>query len=124
MTFPISAIRFLAIPALLCASAAMAAGQSNADARYQRDRAACMNGDTNQDRATCLKEAGAARQEARRGGLTESSEYERNKMARCDLQPANDRQDCIRRMNGEGTISGSVEGGGIYRELRTTVPAK
>jgi len=27
-------------------------------------------------------------------------------------------------MNGEGTISGSVESGGFYRELRTPVPAK
>ena len=30
----------------------------------------------------------------------------------------------LRRMHGEGTVSGSVESGGIYRELRTTVPAQ
>ena len=128
MTLPDSAIRLVAAGALLCASfAAPAAGQgkaSGAEARYQSDRAACSSISTQQDRATCLREAGAALQEARRGGLTESSQYEQNRLARCDLQPASDRGDCIRRMNGEGVVTGSVEGGGVYRELRTTVPSQ
>jgi len=111
---------------LLVATASIAAdSRSEADKLYKSDRAACMRGDTGQDRATCLKEAGAARAEARRGRLGDGEgAFERNRMVRCDPLPESDRQDCIRRMNGEGTVSGSVEGGGIYRELRTTVPAQ
>ena len=42
-----------------------------------------------------------------------------NKFARCDYhKDPNDREYCIRRMKGEGTVSGSVEGGGLIRELR------
>lgn len=117
--------------ALLCASQTQAAdsGKSaDSQSTYQRDRAACLRGDTNQDRATCLQEAGAARQESGRGGLTQNSEqaqFERNRLLRCENQPPQDREDCIRRMNGEGTTSGSVQSGGIYRELVTPVdPAK
>lgn len=111
------------VGALLCATQALAADSSkasDAQAAYQRDRAACLRGDTNQTRAVCLQEAGAARQEAGRGGLADTSEqaqFERNRLRRCDSQPPQDREDCIRRMNGEGTTSGSVQSGGIYREL-------
>ena len=66
--------------------------------------------------------AGAALQEARRGRLDDGdAQFERNRLLRCDRQPAEDRPDCVRRMNGEGVTSGSVEGGGIYRELVTPV---
>ena len=110
----------------LCAAGtllwATAAAADDGQARYQRDRAACISGQTNQDRATCLREAGAALQEARRGGLT-SAEPEQNRYARCASLPGDQRTDCMRRMDGEGIIRGSVEEGGIYRELRTVVPA-
>lgn len=91
---------------------------SDAQATYRADRAACLSGKTNQDRDTCLREAGAALQEARRGGLDNArGEFETNRLARCDSQPPEDRALCVRRMNGEGFTSGSVAGGGIYREL-------
>jgi hypothetical protein len=106
-------------------AAAAAADLSQAHARYQQEREACMSGQSHQDRATCLREAGAALQEAKRGNLGEGlSTYEQNRLIRCEVHPAGDREDCLRRMRGEGTISGSVEGGGIYRELRTIVPAQ
>jgi hypothetical protein len=73
------------------------------------------------------REAGAARVEARRGELARgenAAQFEQNKYARCDKHSGEDRELCIRRMNGEGTVSGSVQGGGIYRELRVTVPAQ
>jgi hypothetical protein len=116
-----------AIGALLVAGMAVAAGGnlSEAQARYQQDRAACISGQSNQDRATCLREAGAALREAKRGGLgDDQSALERNRLLRCDRVATGDREDCLRRMRGEGTVSGSVESGGIYRELRTTVPAQ
>jgi hypothetical protein len=113
--------------ALLSATVAVAADRGNlSDTQmvYQRDRAACINGQTSQDRATCLREAGAALQEARRGGLeNDQTQFEQNRLLRCDRQPPEDRQDCVRRMNGEGFTSGSVEAGGIYRELVTPVAA-
>lgn len=114
-----------AVGVFLGATAAAAADSgrlSSAQRIYQQDRAACMSGQTNQDRATCLREAGAALQEARRGGLDDrQAEYDRNRLLRCDSQPAEDRQDCVRRLSGEGTTSGSVAGGGILRELVTPV---
>ena len=117
-----------AIGAMLVAGMATGASGnlSAAQARYEQDRAACISGQTNQDRATCLREAGAALQEARKGGAAGKgqSQYEQNRLLRCESLPAPDREDCVRRMSGEGTVSGSAQSGGIYRELRTTVPAK
>ena len=84
---------------------------------YQQDRAFCNSGQSSQDRATCLREAGAAAQEGPRGNLSDAPEG--NQFARCDYhKDPNDREYCIRRMKGEGTVSGSVEGGGVLRELR------
>ena len=117
----------LAVGAILSCgvAAAAAADTSKAQARYQEERAICMNGQSHQDRATCLREAGAALNEAKRGNLGEAPQhYERNQMMRCEVHVDGERDDCMRRMRGEGTVSGSVKGGGIYRELRTTVPAK
>jgi hypothetical protein len=73
------------------------------------------------------REAGAARDEARRGELARgenAAQFEQNKFARCDKHAGEDRELCLRRMSGEGTVSGSVQGGGIYRELRVIVPAQ
>ena len=109
--------------ALLSATVAAAADRaslSEAQRAYQRDRAACMSGQTSQDRATCLREAGAALQEAKRGNLNDGkAEFERNRLLRCEKQPPEDRQDCVRRMSSEARVSGSVEGGGVLRELTT-----
>lgn len=85
--------------------------------------------DGRQDPAACRREAGAAREEARRGGLTTPAEGSAgaNAMARCQLQPASDRADCEARVRGSGagttTTEGSVMGGGIIRETVTPIPA-
>jgi len=109
--------------ALLGATAAIAADGvtvSDAQSVYQKERAACLNGATNQDQATCLKEAGAALQASKRGGLDDGqAQVEQNRLLRCDGQPPEERQNCVRRMSGEGATTGSVEAGGIYRELVT-----
>lgn len=115
----------LAASTLLCANAALAAGGSNspdAATRYQTERAACFNGQSNQDRATCLREAGAARGESRRGNLNDGrASYQQNALTRCKALPPDDRQACERRIQGEGAATGSVGGGGIYREIATPV---
>jgi hypothetical protein len=88
--------------------------------RYAQERARCLNGQSHQDRETCLREAGAALQTAREGrGEDAPSELAKNGTRRCDVHtlPA-DREECVRRMQ-MGTTQGSVEGGGMVRELRT-----
>lgn len=91
-----------------------------AQARYKQDVAVCNSGHSNQDRATCLREAGAALANARRGLLDDGgANYQRNQSQRCTPLPQEQRADCIARMQGGGTTSGSVAGGGVYRELVT-----
>ena len=102
-----------------------ARGASAIHQRYLDERSQC-EGKSGEDLKTCRREAGAAQLEARRGTLTEPNEnYDQNRLARCDVhKDADERDYCMRRMRGEGTTSGSVEDGGILRELVVTVPAE
>lgn len=111
---------------LLFSGAATAAKGSEAQLRYQQERAVCMSGSSNQDRATCLQEAGAALQEARRGNLStgNANDLGHNRSVRCDALPMQDREDCTLRMQGQGSASGSAQQGGILRELARPVPAR
>lgn len=116
----------LAGSSLLGAQAASAQAPGT-DARAQRERAVCDG--NQQDRAACLREAGAAQQEGRRDGLTSAGpgSYDQNEMARCQLQPVADRADCEARLKGSSagrtTTEGSVMGGGVIRETVTPIPA-
>jgi hypothetical protein len=97
---------------------------ADVDARYQRERSACVDGRSGQARETCLREAAAARVQARTEGLdTAPQDYESNATRRCAALGDEDRTACLARMQGQGTASGSVAGGGIYRELITREPA-
>lgn len=112
-----------ALGALLGASA-LAAGSrdtSSARAQYLQDRAACNAGQSTEDRTTCLKEAAAALQAARHGGLTSASpdEYQRNALLRCNEQPPESRDDCVARM--QNPAQGDVGAGGLLREAETPV---
>jgi hypothetical protein len=101
-----------------------AAGNPSPEARqrYEAERARCMSGESRQDRATCLREAGAALDESRRGGLaTPRGALSDNAVARCDAQPPADRAACVARIQGAGKTQGSVEGGGVIRETETKV---
>ena len=99
-------------------------GPTNAEARYQREHARCLSGPSQEDQKTCLKEAGAALQAARQHALTTAgaAQLAANAHKRCDPLPADQREACNKRMNGEGTVSGSVAGGGELRELVEVVP--
>jgi hypothetical protein len=101
------------------ALAAGAQGKSAAQAQYLQDRAACNAGQSNEDRATCLKEAGAALQAARSGELTSAGPavYQRNALLRCNEQPVDAREACMARM--QNPAQGSVSGGGLLFEART-----
>lgn len=111
--------------AVFSASIAQAqAPEPGSAARAQQERATCDG--LQQDRAACLREAGAARQEAGRNGLTSvgPGRADANAMARCREQPAADRADCEARLQGGARTSteGSVMGGGIIRETVTPLP--
>lgn len=106
------------------ASVAMAAGASAPASaiqiRYEQERARCLNGTSNQDRATCLKEAGAARDEALKSKLDEKgADYKADAMARCSALTGAEAQDCRARAQGAGTSTGSVQSGGVFRETVT-----
>ncbi|MGS0741318.1 hypothetical protein ACVBEF_05740 [Glaciimonas sp. GG7] len=121
------ALTFIAMTTILCAHPAMAAGSAKPDmsadvkAAYQQQRKSCLNGTSNQDRATCLKEAGAALEAARKGQLNDRpDQYQQNSLRRCNALPEKDRSDCVLRMQPGGVVEGSVESGGILRESVTT----
>ena len=113
----------LAIGCLPAAWAAGNKGVSEAQKRYNEERARCLSGQSNQDRATCLKEAGAALQEARRNRLESGAgaNFQANATARCNAQPAADREACVQRIIGAGSTQGSVEAGGLIRRTETPV---
>lgn len=110
---------------LLCAGAASAASASaQAQARYRQDMAVCNSGQSNQDAATCRREARNALAEAGRGGLTAApDQYQNNALQRCSVFKGADHSDCEQRMRSD-KVQGSVAGGGILRESVTVVPAQ
>lgn len=90
-----------------------------AEARYAREKQRCESGRSNQDMATCMKEAGAALEEARRHALDtgDSAATRRaNVLARCQPLPEAERRECEARMVA-GSTEGSVGSGGVLREL-------
>lgn len=88
--------------------------------RYQAERARCLNGSSAQDRKTCLQEASAARDEARKGRLQPTTpDYLANALARCERVPEADRADCQALARGQGQSEGSVAQGAIVHRLVT-----
>lgn len=118
---PLRAILLLAAASL--AAPALAAGPSSAarsEARYQRDAAVCLNPRYAGDKDECLSEAGTARSSREPVMIDlDPGRFARNALKRCEPLPAPDRIDCLARMQGQGSATGSVAGGGIYRELVT-----
>ncbi|MFY4260420.1 hypothetical protein ACOTCG_22720 [Achromobacter xylosoxidans] len=113
---------------MLAAGAAQAAdpiGRAGIQAQYEQDVAACKNGSTGQERTACMREAGAARQEANRQHLSDGStdQHQQNMVERCNRLPADSRQDCITQMTSPTQVRGSVQGGGVLRETVIQVPA-
>lgn len=103
------------------------ASASATSSSYQKERADCNAGRTAQDRATCLKEAGAAQDERKRNRLDNTGSARENAVARCNAVAAKDKADCLARIEGSTnanqrtTTSGSVAGGGVIRETTTTI---
>jgi hypothetical protein len=91
---------------------------------YQSEVQACMSGKTQQDQATCLKEARNAQADKRRGVLDTAGSVDANAMGRCEVHTiSEDRAACRARVMGMGDIEGSVAGGGLLRESEIVVPS-
>ncbi|PRC94524.1 hypothetical protein [Solimicrobium silvestre] len=114
----IAYLTFFCSMALLSWPAAAQHKMTEAAERYQIEHANCLNGRSNEDKETCLKEANAALMQAKQGRLDDAgAQYQKNAELRCQVFESEDRQACERRMRGEGTVSGSVANGGIFRKL-------
>ena len=96
------------------------AEQTELRALHQRELAACRSGKAGEALKSCLREAQASHAQALRGGLGDGkAPYAANARQRCEALRGGDRDDCLARMAGHGTVRGSVESGGILRELTT-----
>ncbi|NVO04761.1 MAG: hypothetical protein HXX19_01795 [Rhodoferax sp.] len=113
------------LAALLLLGAAAAQADAANDARqrvYQQERAHCLSGQSNQDQETCLREAGAALQQNMVGqSAPNAAQLGVDAVRRCDAFGGDARASCLARMDGQGSVQGSVEGGGILRELSEPV---
>ncbi len=110
------------------ATFATAADSADAQARYKAMVDKCNSGTMQEDRPTCLREAGAALQESRRGDLhtAPTAKLDQDAVNRCSLVPQSDRDACMVRAQ-SAPVSGSVNGGGDLREsvqTTITVPAQ
>lgn len=119
--------------AILCvAGLAWAAGaaqaadtSSSAQSQHQQDIATCKSGASGQPLETCLREAGAARQERERQNLSAESpeQLRQNELARCNRLPESQRATCVAKMTSPTDVQGSVQGGGVLRKKEIQVPA-
>ena len=105
-------------------TAQVATGTTGIDASgsFQQEVTACMTGRTQQDQATCLKEARNAQADKRRGVLDNAdSQFQANATARCNVLAGEEKAACHARVLGYGSTTGSVASGGVLREVETVV---
>ena len=117
-----AAVMVLALATAAAWSASKPAPMSEEDAVFHKERAACFDGQSNQDRATCLREAVSARSAIRAGRLENESAktLAANAMRRCKVQPKGDeRAACESKVRGEGQVSGTAAGGGVLKTMTT-----
>lgn len=116
------------VASLLATTAAMAQVANSADTgidnsgSYRQEVQACLSGQTQEARDTCLREARnaqAARQQGKLDGA--GKDLAANAMARCEPLAGEDKAACQARVMGYGEASGSVAGGGVLRQVETVV---
>lgn len=113
-----------ALLAVTAATAQVATGTTGIDASgsFQQEVNACMTGKTQQDQATCLREARNAQADKKRGVLDNAgAQFDANAKARCEVLAGEDKAACEARLMGYGSTSGSVAAGGVLREVETVV---
>ena len=113
-----------ALLAVTAATAQVATGTTGIDASgsYQQEVNACMTGKTQQDQATCLREARNAQADKKRGVLDNSgAQFDSNAASRCEVMAGEEKAACQVRVLGYGSTTGSVASGGVLREVETVV---
>lgn len=110
----------MACAATMAQTPSQASSGGDARSRYEQERQKCMTHNTQDSLATCLREAGAARDAASKGQLSNPGPAANaNARQRCAaFQNADEQAECVRRL--DSTSSGSVSGGGVLRESTTT----
>lgn len=106
------------------AQVAGTAGDTGIDAsgNYRSEVQACMNGQTQEARDTCLREARNARADKQQRNLDSAGhDLGANALARCEPLTGEDKAACQARVMGYGETSGSVAGGGVLRQVETVV---
>lgn len=115
------------VPAFAANAGAAPSRITQAQTQYQHDMAACKNGQSQENKATCEKEAGAAFEAAKHGQLISApaGSYQENADNRCANLPGDQRQDCMTLMSDPNAkVQGSVNSGGILRETTITIPGQ
>lgn len=118
----LAALGIVLAAAVTAVVAAPGATGIDASGNPSSERVACTTGMTQQDTATCLKEATNAAADKRAGKLDNNGgNFSANALARCDVLTGVDKVACQSRVVGYGSRSGSVAGGGVVTTTETVV---
>ena len=120
----LASIGIASLLTVTAAGAQVATGTTGIDAsgNYKKEVQACMNGRSQQDQATCLREANNARAEkSNRTSPNTKSDFTANATSRCNVLTGEDKAACTARVLGYGSESGSVAGGGVMTKVETVV---
>ncbi|WP_306545508.1 hypothetical protein [Malikia spinosa] len=114
-----------ALVALSCSTLQAQSRQElkEAQARFKQEMANCASGNTSQDKDSCMREARSALAEVRRGVPDRPGKLEADTRQRSEVHQGEPRDACEARLRGEGSATGSVEGGGVLREITRPAPA-
>ena len=113
-----------ALLAVTAATAQVASGTTGIDSSgsYEQEVNACMTGKTQQDQATCLREARNAQADKKRGVLDNAgAQFDSNAATRCNVLTGEEQAACQARVQGFGSTTGSVAAGGLLREVETVI---
>lgn len=114
----------VALLAMTAATAQVTSGTTGIDAtgNAASEMAACNNGTTQQDRATCMTEVKNANAAKRAGQVDNAGgSFSANALQRCNVLAGVDKVACEARVAGYGNPQGSVAGGGVITEIETVV---
>ncbi len=118
------ALRRTAAFSAICLAGGMtlshAASPNDPDDQYRREVQTCQDGRSGQDKDNCMTEARRALAARKKGALeTDTNAVVINARKRCEVFTGDDKAACLARIDGSGSTSGSVAGGGILREVET-----